>query len=33
MEIADIGGEFVIRSGVWAVRHSEDGIDGFHAGL
>jgi hypothetical protein len=33
MEIANVGGEFIFRAGIWAVRHSEDAIDGFGAGL
>jgi hypothetical protein len=33
MEIANVGGEFLFRASVWAVRHSENGIDGFDAGL
>jgi hypothetical protein len=33
MEIANVCGEFFVRACVWAVRHSENAIDGFDAGL
>ncbi len=33
VEIANVGGEFFFRACVGAFRHSENAIDGFHAGL